>query len=502
MLSHKNTAIDKIKMSISYIAKKLLANRHINWPVNFLIRLFYCHRLRESLYRLLDKHLERQLDRSQHINDEPDKIVHQRKLMYSAILSTIDRLINKRLIDPEVARKVALLWSRALLVSPDKAPGLIDFRNKNGADPPWLITISPGHSCNLKCKGCYADSNSSGAKLKWSVLEHIVHEAKELWGIRLVVFSGGEPLLYRSEGKGVLDIVERNPDVLFLMFTNGTLVDEEIADRLSRLGNLTPAFSVEGMQKRTDDCRGSGIFNSVINGIELVRKAGVPFGISVSVTRENCEEIVSDEFLNLFFEELGAFYAFFFQYLPIGRKPDFESMPTPAQRIGFWHQVWEIVEKKKLFLVDFWNHGPLVGGCISAGRAGGYIYIDWNGNIMPCVFTPYSAGNINSIYTSGGTLNDVWHLPFFKAIRSWQRSYGYGKPHLLREGNLLSPCPFRDHHEMFRSWINEYRPEPEDESAQETLFDEHYYKYMVNYGSNFRKLSQEIWEREYLKIRQ
>ncbi|MFC1846341.1 radical SAM/SPASM domain-containing protein [Chloroflexota bacterium] len=422
--------------------------------------------------------------------------------MYSAILNTIDRLIFKRVINREVAKKVALLWSRALFASTEKAPAVIDFRNKNGADPPWFITISPGHSCNLHCEGCYANSDSTGSKLKWSTLERIVHEAKELWGIRLVVFSGGEPLLYSSEGKGILDIVEQNPDLMFLMFTNGTLVDEEIANRLSRLGNLTPAFSVEGMRKRTDDCRGSGVFDSVINGIEMVREAGVPFGISVSVTRKNYKEITSDEFLDLFFEELGAFYAFFFQYLPIGRKPDLESMPTSAQRIGFWHQVWEIVEKKKLFLVDFWNHGPLVGGCISAGRAGGYIYIDWNGNIMPCVFTPYSAGNINNIFASGGNLNEVWHLPLLQAIRSWQYNYSFGKQQLRRAGNLLSPCPFRDHHKVFRSWINEYSPEPEDDSAQESLLNEHYYEYMLNYGSDYRKLSQEIWEREYLKIRQ
>jgi len=447
-------------------------------------------------------YLQRQPVTSDHIHDKTVKTVYQRKLMSGAIISTIDKLIEKRLINPEVASKVALLWSRALFSSPERTPAVIDFRNKFGANPPWFITVSPGHSCNLKCRGCYANSNSSGNKLSWSVLDHIVHEAKELWGIRLVVFSGGEPLLYTSEGKGVLDIVENNPDLLFLMFTNGTLVDIAVAKRLSQLANLTPAFSVEGMQQSTDKCRGRGVFDSVLKGIEQIRVVGVPFGISISITRDNCDEVLSDEFLNLFFNELGAFYAFFFQYLPIGRKPNFESVPTPVQRIKFWRQVWEIVEKKKLFLIDFWNHGPLVGGCISAGRDGGYIYIDWNGNIMPCVFTPYSAANINTIYASGGNLNDVWESPFFNGIRNWQHTYRHGKGERQRPGNLLSPCPYRDHYALFRDWINTYNPEPEDEAAREALYSKQYYGSMVMYGSDFRKLSQEIWDCEYLKIHQ
>jgi len=292
--------------------------------------------------------------------------------------------------------------------------------------------------------------------------------------------------------------VEQNPDLLFLMFTNGTLINQEVAARLSRLGNLTPAFSVEGLQAYTDDCRGQGVFDTVIDKIKLVRQAGVPFGISVSVTRLNNMEVLSDQFLDLFFNQLGAFYAFFFQYLPVGRQPSLELMPTPGERLSFWHRVWHVVEEKQLFLIDFWNHGPLAKGCISAGRAGGYLYIDWNGNIMPCVFVPYSAANIHQVYQNGGNLNNVWASPFFQAIRQWQASYGYGEQKLSAEGNWLSPCPFRDHYGLFRSWVERYHPEPEDESAQQALLDKHYYEFMVEYGARFRELSQKIWSQEYL----
>jgi len=475
-------------MNIGDITVKVLSGRSADWILKVLVRLAYVGWLRRLACQWL----------ANRIQDGPSKIDTQRRLLYVGLLSTVERLMERRAISVGVASKVSLLWARALLIPAGKISAVIDFRSQTGVDPPRFITISPGHSCNLKCKNCYAASASSSTKLSFSTLERIVTEAKSSWGIRLVVFSGGEPLLYSSEGKGVLDIVERNPDLLFLLFTNGTLVNEQVAARLSRLGNLTPAFSVEGMRAITNNCRGEGVFDTVIDGTKLIRRAGVPFGVSVSVTRNNYEEVVSDEFLDLFFNELGAFYAFFFQYLPIGRHPSFELMPTPAQRLWFWRRVWEVVEAKRLFLIDFWNHGPLVKGCISAGRAGGYMYIDWNGNIMPCVFAPYAAANIHQIYESGGTLNDVWASPFFQAIRDWQVKYGFGSETLSAEGNWLSPCPFRDHYSLFHRWIEQYHPEPEDDSARAALLDKRYYHYMTEYGTKFRELSQKIWYKEYL----
>ena len=132
-------------------------------------------------------------------------------------------------------------------------------------------------------------------------------------------------------------------------------------------------------------------------------------------------QILPDEFLDFFFTRQGAFYGFLFQHSPIGRGADFDRLPTPEQSLEFWQRSWEVVIKRRLFLLDFWNHGPLVEGCISAGRERGYIYIDWNGKVMPCVFAPYSTANIQEVYARGGTLDDVWNSPWFRAIRQWQR---------------------------------------------------------------------------------
>ena len=46
------------------------------------------------------------------------------------------------------------------------------------------------------------------------------------------------------------------------------------------------------------------------------------------------------------------------------------------------------VNDQGLFMIDFWNSAHLSCGCMAAGRAGGYIYVNWNGDVTPCVFVP------------------------------------------------------------------------------------------------------------------
>jgi len=93
---------------------------------------------------------------------------------------------------------------------------------------------------------------------------------------------------------------EKHPDVLFMFYTNGTLIDEKTAQRIAALGNVTPAISVEGWHERTDERRGVGVFDKILAAMEQLRKAGVFFGISLTATRHNVEEILSEEFIDYF----------------------------------------------------------------------------------------------------------------------------------------------------------------------------------------------------------
>ena len=486
-------------MSLQTLARTVL-NSPIRRPLfDAANHVLMQQRLRRPLFSLIDLWLSRSARPRRRASGFTPRIQLERSLVARAILHTVERLMTSGQISPRVMRVISERWAKAWCLTTRTGASCQRFRAEHGCDPPWFLTLSPGSACNLSCPGCYANGGSTAANLPWPVLERVMAEARELWGVPLFVFSGGEPLLYRSCGHGVLDAAEQHPDCLFLMFTNGTMITREVARRMERIANLTPAISVEGMEESTDRRRGRGQFARTLEAISLLRESGVPFGFSATLTRMNLTEILSDRFLDFFFLELGAFYGFLFQYMPIGRGACLDWMPTPGQRVDSWEAVWHAIESKGIFLFDFWNHGPMVGGCMSAGRQGGHLYIDWAGRVMPCVFAPYSAANIQEVYASGGTLEDVWKAPFFRAIRDWQREYGYdGGPLPKEQGNWMRPCPVRDHYAHFHRLVEEHLPEPEDENARLSLRDEAYAQGMAAYGEELQQLTDTMWNKIYV----
>jgi uncharacterized Fe-S cluster-containing radical SAM superfamily protein len=61
----------------------------------------------------------------------------------------------------------------------------------------------------------------------------------DIAGSRFVVISGGEPFLWKDEGKGILDLAEDFSDVFFLVYTNSLLIGREEAERMEKTGNIT-----------------------------------------------------------------------------------------------------------------------------------------------------------------------------------------------------------------------------------------------------------------------
>jgi MoaA/NifB/PqqE/SkfB family radical SAM enzyme len=268
---------------------------------------------------------------------------------------------------------------------------------------------------------------------------------------------------------------------------------------MAEAGNMTVNISVEGFEEKTDGRRGKGTYQRILNGMANLRHAGVPFGLSLTGTRYNAEEILSDEFLDFFLNEQYALYIWLFQYMPIGRSYTLDLLPTPQQRAWMWKRSWEVVRERKIMLADFWNFGTVSDGCIAAARPSGYMYIDWNGKVTPCVFMPYAATTVYDLYQNGGTLDDVYQEPFLKAIRDWQMDYALSATCQEDHGNWIMPCPIRDHHDECRKLIDQYGAEPEDEMAAQALEDGNYYEGMLSYDEALHAALDPLWEEHYLK---
>ena len=424
----------------------------------------------------------------------PDQVQQDKYALMIAILDmTVNTIFNAK--NGHVKRQRLQMFLDLFLA---RVPQIEEFKEKYGSYPPGFLVIGIGKYCNLKCTGCYANSDSSASeKLEWDVMDRIITEKKKLWGSCFTVITGGEPLVWKSQGKTLLDLAEKHSDQLFMFYTNGTLINQEIVDRLNKLGNVSPAISIEGYEKETDERRGKGTYAKIMNAMKLLKENKVGFGISITATKNNAELLSNDEVYDFYFKECGASYGWMFQYMPIGRSKTLDLLVTPEQRLKLFRTVKHLIKDKGYFLTDFWNSGTCVEGCISAGRYGGYLYIDWNGNVAPCAFNPYSPVNIHDAYKDGKTLNDVLQEPFFKAIRDWQENYGLTRTK-DEIGNWITPCISKDHYKDLRPIIDKYKPIPIDEPAREALEDEGYKEGMIQHGEDLAKVLEPVWEKEYL----
>ncbi len=297
---------------------------------------------------------------------------------------------------------------------------------EDGIKTPFVILISPSMRCNLRCTGCYAANYSKEDDIPYEEVDRIIEEAREI-GIYYFIVLGGEPFF----NEYMLDIYEKYNDCIFMPFTNGTLFNEKLADKVQKLGNIIPMFSLEGFEKETDARRGKGVFKQVMHGMDLLRERGVLFGVSTATGRNNIDTVISDEFINMLIEK-GAKMSWYFIFMPVGEDPDFNLMLTPEQRIYLGKEVRKIRNEKPYFAIDFFNDAPYVGGCI-AGKY--YCHINSHEDVEPCIFAHFATDNLKN-----KKLIDVFKSPFFKELRDRQ-------PY---NDNLLKPCMMIDNPKVIR----------------------------------------------------
>jgi len=304
-----------------------------------------------------------------------------------------------------------------------------DEARRNGLPPLYTILISPTMRCNLKCAGCYAKSYQKKDDLPFEIMDGIVKEGKEI-GVAFFTILGGEPFL-RDD---LFSLFEKHSDVYFQVFTNSTLLNEEVVKKLAEMGNVTTQLSIEGFEERDDKRRGKGHFEKIMTAMDILSKHGVPFGYSVCVTRENVEEVMSDQFLELMLQR-GAFVGWYFLYMPVCGDRTIDPMPLPEQRKLMKERRDYIRAHYPILIIDFWNDAPYVGGCISAKY---YCHINNFGDVEPCIFAHFSQVNIKNC-----SLKEALNCELFKEIRSRQPF----------DKNLFLPCPLIDNPRESRTFF-------------------------------------------------
>ena len=307
------------------------------------------------------------------------------------------------------------------------------LKEKHRCNIPWAVLMDPTGACNLKCAGCWAAEYSKKASLSIDLLDRIIREGKKL-GIYFYIYSGGEPLIRKDD---LIKLARKHSDCSFLSFTNATLVDEKLAKEMLKVGNMGLAISIEGFENETDMRRGKGTYQKVIKAMDILKEYGLPFGFSTCYHSGNTETVGSDEYVDFMLAK-GCKFGWYFTYIPIGRNALPELLATPGQREYMYRQVRNFRETKPVFVLDFWNDGEYVDGCIAGGRD--YLHINANGDVEPCAFIHYSNVNIKDI-----SLLDALKCPLFLQY----------KKHQPFNANHLRPCPLLDNPDMLKNMIHE-----------------------------------------------
>ncbi len=191
-----------------------------------------------------------------------------------------------------------------------------DFENSSQHIPSFLI-CSITSACNLHCKGCYARANGicsedkNNAMLSDDDWSDIFEQARKL-GILFCLLAGGEPLLR----KGIIEKAADCKEIIFPIFTNGSLINDVYITVFNQNRNLVPILSIEGNQELTDLRRGNGTYNKLLDSMMALQKSKILFGVSITVTTKNLDEVTSETFINTL-NDMGCRLVFFIEYVPI-----------------------------------------------------------------------------------------------------------------------------------------------------------------------------------------
>ena len=274
--------------------------------------------------------------------------------------------------------------------------------------PPFLIA-SIASQCNLHCAGCYAraesecgDSGNTG-DLNVRDWKSIFSEAAGL-GVSFILLAGGEPLTRPD----VINAAASFSNMVFPIFTNGTMINEEYLLLFDRSRNLIPVISIEGGADDTDRRRGSGIYEQAETAMAHFNEKHILYGVSITVTRENMQTVTSDSFVSKLHSK-GCGLIFFVEYVPVAE--DTETLVLCDQDICVLKESVTQLKKRygDMVIISFPGDEEAMGGCLASGR--GFFHINARGGAEPCPFSPYSRYNLKDT-----SIAEVLRSDFFRDL--------------------------------------------------------------------------------------
>ena len=307
---------------------------------------------------------------------------------------------------------IRLLWKFCWNFCIPNLWNMRDFQRRQEKGEPFFPAfnmISITEACNLACSGCWV-SQGGKKSLTMEQIDGIIRESKR-HGSKFFGILGGEPLMY----KGLLAIFQKHHDCYFQLFTNGTLLTDDIAQQLRKVGNVTPLISIEGLEEESDRRRqASDVYQRTLRGVRACRKAGLIFGIAASICKNNYDELVTRQHIERAARE-GAAYLWYYIYRPVGADARPEQALSEEQIRGLRQFLVHERLNAPVVLVDvYWDEK---GQAICPGATGMSHHISPSGALEFCPviqmatdFLNADASNMTELYAQSQFLAGMRQL--------------------------------------------------------------------------------------------
>lgn len=282
-------------------------------------------------------------------------------------------------------------------------------RRRAGALVPPYLFISITDRCNLRCQGCWVTPANPTREIGLDTLDTLIASARQA-GTDVFGILGGEPLLCQ----GLIERLAAHRGAYFILFTNGTLLDDALAGAMRRAGNITPLISIEGLAQVSDERRGGrDVYARTLRGLAAARRAGLVTGVATSLCASNVNDLATDAFIEQVIAQ-GAHYLWYYLYRPVGPDPAPDLCLDAGQIRAVRRFLVEARARHPLVLVDaYWDQD---GRALCPAVAGLAYHIGPGGAIEPCPPIQFARETIGDGRDAMATIRDSTFLRDFRTF--------------------------------------------------------------------------------------
>ncbi|MGI5912058.1 MAG: putative heme d1 biosynthesis radical SAM protein NirJ2 [Syntrophomonadaceae bacterium] len=274
-----------------------------------------------------------------------------------------------------------------------------------------LISWNTTNQCNMFCDHCYREAGAKlDEELDTSQAKKLIREIKKA-GFRIMIFSGGEPLMRQD----IYELGEYATEqgLRVVLGTNGTLISPEVAAKLKMAGFMAAGVSVDSLNpgKNNSFRKLDNAFERTQDGINHLKEAGIQFQIHTTVMDWNVNEL---EQITDFAIQIGAMAHHIFFLVPTGRAVNIED--EALRVVEYEKTIARIMQKQKKVDIEIKptcapqfirvaekNGIPVrfTRGCL-AGIS--YCIISPRGDVQPCAYMDIRLGNVKE-----KAFDVIWH---------------------------------------------------------------------------------------------